>query len=129
MQHPMPTPKYILALKPSPASNDPAANSICLTINYAPLWEKGDSEEKIINSFASRINLLVDGQNATIDTRSLIFHGPARPVLDTTGNVLGMIGISNACFNTNLTKGTHLATLRLFTTTGVEQSYSWSFSK
>jgi len=117
-----------LSVDPVPGQST-TSNKVCIIVQYYTLWETGDSEMKIVNNFHSHIKPTVDGRNLVIDAAAPLYSGPVVLIKNEKGEKQGEIGTFEPCFRANLGSGLHLATVTVTTTSGVEHSYTWAFSR
>jgi hypothetical protein len=127
MQNPLVKPDQIAGVEPLPGSRQSSVNKVCATLSYSNLWESGDTEDRIVNTFLSRLKLTVDERSILPDSQSFLYSGPNMIVQDNSGKILGDIGTFYVCFPIVVAKGIHLATLQLTTTSGIVHSYAWAF--
>jgi hypothetical protein len=116
MQNPHAKPDFVAGLDPSPGSKQYSVNKVWAAIIYVPLWESGETEETIVNSFLSHVKLDIDGKNAPPNSSQPLVSGPAIIVHYKSGETLSKIATIHLCFLVALSSGIHIATLRRFTT-------------
>src|SRR5258708_9101976 len=124
VKHPLSMPEFILHLDP-PSKSEQSSDKICANVVDGLFWESRDTEDKLLESFMDRIQLVVDGQKLAIDRDTVLSYGGITVNTDANGKFLSSNWKMNLCWNANLWKGLHLATIQLRSTSGQPHEYSW----
>lgn len=120
--NPLPQPEFIVDMPSYPPFE-------CVRINQEPIWELGDYASELSIHLANTMEIVVNDthlpSSAINATRSLA----AFPMYDDEDGIIGFYGGTiSACFSvSNLAPGAHIATIKLFSLSGIEYSYTWAF--